>query len=98
MLKKQKKTQFFKNVENIYKGEYNNEKTTKKLEKLANDSAESAVRTRQLIQNALSEIESGNEITNRTQKALAQETSATSEELSAQAATLSDLTGQFRLR
>lgn len=40
--------------------------------KLANDSAESAVRTRQLIQNALSEIESGNEITNRTQKALEQ--------------------------
>ena len=66
--------------------------------KLADDSAESAVRTRQLIQNALSEIESGNEITNRTQKAVAQETSATSEELSAQAATLSDLTGQFRLR
>lgn len=40
--------------------------------KLANDSAESAVRTRQLIQNALDEIEGGNEITMRTQEALEQ--------------------------
>lgn len=113
--------------------------------KLASDSAQSAVRTRNLIKNALDEIESGNEITNRAQEALesviagiqylsravkefsdvsashvkdmrevevgagqisdvvqsnsavAEETSATSQELSAQAATLNDLAGQFRL-
>lgn len=113
--------------------------------KLANDSAESAVKTRELIKNALQEIEGGNEITNRTREALekviagiqflsetvkesseasvshaqqmkeveigaeqitdvvqsnsaaAEETSATSEELSAQAATLNDLTSQFKL-
>lgn len=40
--------------------------------KLATDSAESAVRTRQLIQNALEEIEKGNAITERTEEALEQ--------------------------
>lgn len=114
--------------------------------KLAHESGQSAVRTRELIRNALEEIESGNQITGRTREALeqviagiqflskavqessdasvsqvrnmqkvekeaaqitqvvqsnsaaAEETSATSEELSAQATALNELAGQFKLR
>lgn len=40
------------------------------IAKLASDSRESAVRTRDLINNALNEVETGNEITGRTQETL----------------------------
>lgn len=113
--------------------------------KLATDSAQSAVKTRTLIQNTLEEIEAGNETTQKTKEVLeevvagieflsnvskhasdasnsqlstlrevekgieqiasvvqsnsaaAEETSATSQELSAQATNLNELTGQFTL-
>ncbi len=114
--------------------------------KLATDSAQSAVKTRTLIQNALEEVESGNATTQKTKEVLeevvsgieflsnvskhasessnsqlstlrevekgieqiasvvqsnsaaAEETSATSQELSAQATNLNELTGQFTLQ
>lgn len=113
--------------------------------KLATDSAQSAVKTRTLIQNTLEEIEAGNQTTQKTKEVLeevvsgieflsnvskhaseasnsqlstlrevekgieqiasvvqsnsaaAEETSATSQELSAQATNLNELTGQFTL-
>ena len=115
------------------------------IRKLAEDSAQSAVNTRKLIESSLAEVEQGNQITERTTKvmqevidglnqlaqgaeassknsvqqaemmeqlelgveqisevvqgnsAIAQEVAATSEELSAQAISLDNMVGQFKL-
>lgn len=115
------------------------------IRKLAEDSAQSAVNTRKLIETSLAEVEQGNQITERTTKvmqevieglnhlaqgaeassknsiqqaemmeqlelgveqisevvqgnsAIAQEVAATSEELSAQAISLDNMVGQFKL-
>ena len=115
------------------------------IRKLAEDSAQSAVNTRKLIESSLAEVEQGNRITERTTKvmqevidglnqlaqgaeassknsvqqaemmgqleqgveqisevvqgnsAIAQEVAATSEELSAQAISLDNMVGQFKL-
>lgn len=61
--------------------------------KLATDSAQSAVRTRDLIQNALSEVAAGNQMTEQTQQALAhvvdgiEHLSSTTKELSSKSLT-----------